>query len=176
MVFLFPLPEARAAMPSFDTVSEIDEHELTNAVDQANREVSQRFDFKDSGAEFTREDKEPFVINLKAKVEYQLKQMLDILQLRLSKRGIDVSCLEAKDVETNLNEARQKVILKQGIDADSARKIVKLLKESGLKVQAQIQGEKVRVNGKKRDDLQEAIAHLRRAEVGVPLQFENFRD
>ena len=163
-------------MPSFDTVSEIDEHELTNAVDQANREVSQRFDFKDTGAEFTHEEKEPFVINMKAKAEFQLKQMLDILQLRLSKRGIDVSCLEAKDIETNLNEARQKVILKQGIDADSARKIVKLLKESGLKVQAQIQGEKVRVNGKKRDDLQEAIAHLRRAEVGVPLQFENFRD
>ena len=163
-------------MPSFDTVSEIDEHELTNAVDQANREVSQRFDFKDTGAEFTREEKEPFVINMKAKAEFQLKQMLDSLQRRLSKRGIDVSCLEAKDIETNLNEARQKVILKQGIDADSARKIVKLLKESGLKVQAQIQGEKVRVNGKKRDDLQEAIAHLRRAEVGVPLQFENFRD
>jgi cyclic-di-GMP-binding protein len=163
-------------MPSFDTVSEIDQHELTNAVDQANREVSQRFDFKDTGAEFTREDKEPFVINMKAKAEFQLRQMLDILQLRLSKRGIDVSCLEVKDPETNLNEARQKVILKQGIDADTARKIVKLLKESGLKVQAQTQGEKVRVTGKKRDDLQMAIAHLRKAEVGVPLQFENFRD
>ena len=165
-----------AADASFDVVSKVDHQEVDNALNQAAKEVSQRFDFKDTGAEFTREEKEPFVINMKAKAEFQLKQMLDILQLRLSKRGIDVSCLEAKDIETNLNEARQKVILKQGIDADSARKIVKLLKESGLKVQAQIQGEKVRVNGKKRDDLQEAIAHLRRAEVGVPLQFENFRD
>jgi hypothetical protein len=163
-------------MPSFDTVSELDAHELTNAIDQANREVSQRFDFKDSGSEFTREAKEPFVVNLKAKSEFQLKQMLDILQLRLSKRGIDVSCLDIKDPETNLAEARQKVILKQGIDADTARKLVKLLKESGLKVQAQIQGEKVRITGKKRDDLQAAIAHLRGAELGVPLQFENFRD
>lgn len=163
-------------MPSFDTVSELDNHELTNAIDQANRELSGRFDFKDSGAEFTREAKEPYVVNLKAKAEFQLKQMLDILQLRLSKRGIDVSCLEIKDPEVNLAESRQKVILKQGIDADAARKIVKTLKESGLKVQAQIQGEKVRVTGKKRDDLQLAIAHLRKAEVGVPLQFENFRD
>ncbi len=163
-------------MPSFDTVSELDGHEVTNAIDQASREISQRFDFKDSGAEFTREAKEPYVVNMKAKAEFQLRQMLDILQLRLSKRGIDVSCLDIKDPETNLAEARQKVILKQGIDADTARKVVKLLKESGLKVQAQIQGEKVRVIGKKRDDLQEAMAHLRRSEVGVPLQFNNFRD
>src|SRR5512139_2402399 len=154
-------------MPSFDAVSELDGHEVTNAVDQANRELSQRFDFKDSGAQFTREAKEPFVVIMKAKADFQL---------RLSKRGIDVSCLDIKDPETNLAEARQKVILKQGIDADTARKIVKQLKDSGLKVQAQIQGEKVRVTGKKRDDLQLAIAHLRKAEVGVPLQFENFRD
>jgi cyclic-di-GMP-binding protein len=163
-------------MPSFDAVSELDAHELTNAIDQANREVSQRFDFKNTGAEFTREMKEPYVVLMKAKSEFQLEQMLDILQLRLSKRGIDVSCLDIKDPEENLTEARQKVILKQGIDADTARKLVKLLKESGLKVQAQIQGEKVRVIGKKRDDLQAAIAHLRKSEVGVPLQFENFRD
>jgi len=163
-------------MPSFDTVSELDGHEVTNAIDQANRELTQRFDFKDSGAEFTRDQKEPFVVNMKAKAEFQLRQMLDILQLRLSKRGIDVSCLDIKDPESNLAEARQKVILKQGIDQDTARKIVKLLKESGLKVQAQIQGEKVRVTGKKRDDLQLAIAHLRKAQVGVPLQFDNFRD
>jgi cyclic-di-GMP-binding protein len=163
-------------MPSFDAVSELDAHEVTNAVDQANREVSQRFDFKNTGAEFSREPKEPLVVLMKAKAEFQLRQMLDILQLRLAKRGIDVSCLDIKDPEENLAEARQKVILKQGIDQDTARKIVKLLKESGLKVQAQIQGEKIRVIGKKRDDLQEAIAHLRKAEVGVPLQFENFRD
>ena len=163
-------------MPSFDTVSEIDTHELTNAVDQANRELAQRFDFKGSGAEFARDMKEPFTILLKAKSEVQLEQMLAILSLRISKRGIDPACIEVKDAETNLNEARQKVTLKHGIDQDSARKIVKQLKDSGLKVQAQIQGEKVRVTGKKRDDLQEAIAHLRKAEIGVPLQFENFRD
>jgi cyclic-di-GMP-binding protein len=163
-------------MPSFDTVSEIDTHELTNAVDQANRELAQRFDFKNSGAEFTRDMKEPFTILMKAKSEVQLEQMLDILKLRISKRGIDPSCVDEKDPETNLAEARQKVVLKHGIDQDSARKLVKSLKESGLKVQAQIQGDKVRVTGKKRDDLQEAIAHLRKADLGVPLQFENFRD
>ena len=163
-------------MPSFDTVSEIDGHEVTNAVDQATRELTQRFDFKGTIAEFTRDMKEPFVVIMKAESEFQLKQMLDILKLRVAKRGIDVSCIEVKDPETNLAEARQKVILKHGIDQESAKKIVKSLKESGLKVQAQIQGDKVRVTGKKRDDLQEAIAHLRKADLGVPLQFENFRD
>ena len=163
-------------MPSFDTVSELDAHELTNAVDQASREVSQRFDFKDSGAQYTRDPKEPFVVRMKAGSEFQLKQMLDILRLRLARRGIDTSCLEEKDVETNLAEARQDILLHHGIDQDTARKITKLVKESGLKVQAQIQGDKVRITGKKRDDLQAAIAHLRNAEVGVPLQFNNFRD
>lgn len=163
-------------MPSFDTVSEIDGHEVTNAIDQASREVSQRFDFKGSGAEYTRDQKEPFVVKMKAKAEFQLKQMLDILRMRLAKRGIDASCLEEKDVETNLAEARQNVVLKHGIDQDTAKKIVRILKESGLKVQAQIQGDKVRVTGKQRDDLQSAIAFLRKAEVGVPLQFNNFRD
>ena len=163
-------------MPSFDTVSELDGHEVTNALDQANRELSQRFDFRDSGAEFTRDAKEPFVINLKAKAEFQLRQMLDILQLRLSKRGIDVSCLDIKDPEVNLGDSRQKVILKQGIDADTARKMVKLLKESGLKVQAQVQGEKLRVTGKKRDDLQEVIQALRAEKWDMPLQYNNFRD
>lgn len=163
-------------MPSFDTVSELDAHELTNAVDQASREVSQRFDFKDSGAQYTRDPKEPFVVRMKAGSEFQLKQMLDILRLRLARRGIDTSCLEEKDVETNLAEARQDILLRHGIDQDTARKITKLVKESGLKVQAQIQDDKVRITGKKRDDLQAAIAHLRNAEVGVPLQFNNFRD
>jgi hypothetical protein len=163
-------------MPSFDTVSELDGHEVTNGIDQANRELSQRFDFKGTGAEFTRDAKEPFVVVMKAPVEFQLKQMLDILKMRLAKRGIDTGCLDVKDPETNLAEARQKVVLKHGIDQETAKKITRLLKESGLKVQAQIQGEKVRVTGKQRDDLQAAIAHLRKAEVGVPLQFENFRD
>jgi cyclic-di-GMP-binding protein len=163
-------------MPSFDTVSELDSHELTNAVDQANRELAQRFDFKGTGAEFARDAKEPFVVTLKAQADFQLKQMLEILKLRLAKRGIDVGCLEIKDPLVNLAEARQQVILKHGIDQETAKKIVKLLKEAALKVQAQIQGDKVRVTGKQRDDLQTAIAHLRKANVGVPLQFENFRD
>lgn len=163
-------------MPSFDAVSEIDGHEVTNGVDQANRELSQRFDFKGTGAEYTRDMKEPFVVIMKAEAEFQLKQMLEILKLRLAKRGVDVGCIEVKDAEVNLAEARQKVVLKHGIDQDTAKKIVRQLKESGLKVQAQIQGDKVRVTGKQRDDLQSAIALLRKASVGVPLQFENFRD
>ena len=163
-------------MPSFDVVSELDGHEVTNGVDQANRELTQRFDFKGTGAEFARDAKDEFVVVMKAEVEFQLKQMLDILKLRLAKRGIDVQCLEVKDPETNLAEARQKVILKHGIDADTGRKVVKILKESGLKVQVAIQGDKVRVTGKKRDDLQDAMALLRKAEIGVPLQFDNFRD
>jgi uncharacterized protein YajQ (UPF0234 family) len=163
-------------MPSFDTVSEIDGHEVTNAVDQANRELAQRFDFKGTGAEYSRDAKEPFVVIQKAPADFQLKQMLDILKLRLAKRGIDVACLEVKDPEVNLAEARQQVVLKHGIDQETGKKLVKLLKESGLKVQAQIQGDKLRVTGKQRDDLQAAIAHLRKAAVGVPLQFENFRD
>jgi hypothetical protein len=145
-------------------------------VDQANRELAQRFDFKGTGADFSRDAKEPFVVVMKAQADFQLKQMLDILKLRLAKRGIDVGCLEVKDPEVNLAEAKQKVILKHGVDQETGRKIVKQLKESGLKVQAQIQGDKVRVTGKQRDDLQAAIAHLRKADVGVPLQFENFRD
>jgi len=163
-------------MPSFDTVSELDGHEVTNAVDQANRELEQRFDFRGTGAAFEREAKEPFVITMKAQSEFQLKQMLDILRLRLSKRGIDVNCMEVKDVDTNLGGARQGVTLKHGIDKDNGREIVKRLKESGLKVQAQMQGDKVRVTGKKKDDLQAAMALLRRAELGVPLQYQNFRD
>lgn len=163
-------------MPSFDTVSEIDSHELTNAIDQASREVSQRFDFKDSGASYTRDPKQPYMVKMKARSEFQLQQMLDILRLRLGKRGIDTSCLEEKDVETNLAEARQDIVLRHGIDQEVARRIVRLLKDSGLKVQAQVQGDKVRVTGKKRDDLQAAIAHLRASEPGVPLQFNNFRD
>jgi len=163
-------------MPSFDAVSEINGHEVTNAVDQANRELEQRFDFRGIGATYEREEKEPFVITMKAQAEYQLKQMLDILRLRLAKRGIDVNCLEVKDIDKNLGGARQNAVLKHGIDHEIGKKIVKQLKDSGLKVQAQIQGDKVRITGKKKDDLQDAIALLRQAELGVPLQFDNFRD
>ncbi len=160
-------------MPSFDVVSELNSHEVTNAVDQASRELQQRFDFKDSNAAF---ELEGLVVTLRAPVEFQLKQMLDILKTRLSKRGIDVTCIEVKDPLTNLAEARQQVILRHGIDADAGRKITRMVKDSRLKVQAAIQGDKVRITGKKRDDLQEAIALLRQADVELPLQFENFRD
>ena len=163
-------------MPSFDVVSELDGHEITNGIDQANRELAQRFDFKGTICEFTRDAKDEFTVLMRAEGEFQLKQMLDMLRLRLSKRGIDPACLDPKDVEKNLAEARQKVVLKHGIDQETAKKLTKAVKESGLKVQAQIQGEKVRVTGKKRDDLQDAIALFRKTDVGVPLQFENFRD
>jgi uncharacterized protein YajQ (UPF0234 family) len=161
------------AMPSFDVVSEVDAHEVANAVDQANRELTQRFDFKDSGARF---ELEALVVTLQAQVEFQLKQMLEILKLRLAKRGVDLACLEAKDPVTTLSSARQEVQLKQGIDAETGKQVMRLLKDSKLKVQGSLQGEKVRVTGKQRDDLQAAIALLRGAKVPVPLQFNNFRD
>jgi uncharacterized protein YajQ (UPF0234 family) len=162
-------------MPSFDAVSELDSHELTNAVDQANRELSQRFDFKDTGATFTLKEKE-LTVELKAPSEFQLKQMLDILTQRLVKRGIDSRCMEKKDPVSNLAEARQDVVLRHGIDAETGKKLQKLIKESKLKVQAQIQGEQLRITGKQRDDLQAAMALMRKAELDRPLQFKNFRD
>ncbi|NGX17382.1 YajQ family cyclic di-GMP-binding protein [Wenzhouxiangella sp. XN24] len=160
-------------MPSFDVVSELDGHEVANAVDQANREVDTRFDFKGTGAKFEVAD---FVVSLEAEADFQLKQMVDILTQKLSKRGIDVACMKIEEPEIALNKARQKVILRHGIDSDSARKLVKRIKDAKLKVQAQIQGDQVRVTGKKRDDLQEVIALLKGAELELPLQFTNFRD
>ncbi|GAA4858833.1 YajQ family cyclic di-GMP-binding protein [Luteimonas vadosa] len=160
-------------MPSFDIVSEVDTHELTNAVDQANRELSTRFDFKGVEAAFEREDG---VITQSAPSEFQLQQMTDILRARLAARKIDTRCLEFGDVETNLAGARQKVTVKQGIEREQAKKITTALKEAKLKVDAQINGDKLRVNGKKRDDLQAAMALLRGKEFGIPLQFDNFRD
>jgi uncharacterized protein YajQ (UPF0234 family) len=160
-------------MPSFDVVSELDPHEVTNAVDQANREIGQRFDFKGTDARFELED---FKVTLHAQVDFQLKQMLEILKLRLSKRGIDVACLQVGEPQVALNAARQEVTLRHGIDVESARQLVKVVKESKLKVQAAIQGDKVRVTGKQRDDLQSAMALLRKASIGLPLQFVNLRD
>lgn len=160
-------------MPSFDVVSELDAHEITNAVDQANRELAQRFDFKDTGARFELED---FVVTLHAQVEFQLRQMLEILKMRLSKRGVDVACMEVKEPQTSLSAARQQVVLRHGIDAETGRRITRIIKDSKLKIQASIQGDKVRVTGKQRDDLQAAIQFLRRSDLGVPLQFKNFRD
>jgi cyclic-di-GMP-binding protein len=160
-------------MPSFDAVSELNAHEVANAIDQANRELAQRFDFKDTGARF---DLKELTVTLHAQVDFQLKQMLEILKLRLSKRGVDLACLEAKDPQINLSAAQQEIVLKHGIDQDSGKKILRLVKDSKLKVQASIQGDKVRIVGKQRDDLQSAIALLRGAKLGVPLQFNNFRD
>ncbi len=160
-------------MPSFDVVSEVNSHEVANAIDQANRELAQRFDFKDTGARFELEE---LTVTLHAEVDFQLKQMLEILKSRFGKRGIDLACLDIQEPQTNLAAARQQILLKQGVDADTARKISRLVKDSKLKVQASIQGEKVRVTGKQRDDLQDAIKLLRGAKLDLPLQFNNFRD
>jgi cyclic-di-GMP-binding protein len=160
-------------MPSFDVVSQLDVHEITNAVDQANRELAQRFDFKDTGARFELKD---FVVTLKAQVDFQLKQMLEIVKLRLAKRGVDTACIDAHEPQIALSAATQEVVLRHGIDAEAGRKISRLVKDSKLKVQASIQGEKVRITGKQRDDLQAAMQLLRKAGLELPLQFENFRD
>jgi hypothetical protein len=160
-------------MPSFDVVSEVDLQEVRNATDQANREVGTRFDFKGSEARFSLDDG---VVNLQAESEFQLDQMMDILQKKLVKRSVDISCMDIAQPETANNRARQAVTMRQGIDTDTARKIVKEIKAAKIKVQAQIQGEQVRVSGKKRDDLQDTIALLKKADFGLPLQYINFRD
>lgn len=160
-------------MPSFDIVSEVDQHELTNAVDQANRELGTRFDFKGVDAKFSLDDQ---VISQSAPSDFQLKQMTDILRARLIARGIDARCLEFGDIETNLAGARQKITVKQGIERELAKKLQAAMKDAKLKVDSQINGDKLRVNGKKRDDLQAAIALLKATEYERPLQFDNFRD
>ncbi len=160
-------------MPSFDIVSEVDMHEVSNALDQSNREVGTRFDFKGSGAEFKLDESK---IMLEAGSDFQLEQMMDILRAKLTKRGIDITCMDEGKAETVGRTARQTVTLQQGIDQPLAKEIIKCIKEAKLKAQASIQGDKVRVTGKKRDDLQEVIALLRAAELDMPLQFNNFRD
>lgn len=160
-------------MPSFDIVSEFDQHEANNAVDQANKEVTTRFDFKGVAASFELKEED---ITLKAEVEFQLQQMSDILQSKLVKRGIDLLCLEVADPKIAGKTATQVATLKQGLEGLLARKIVKLIKDKKLKVQAAIQGGKVRVTGKKRDDLQQVIAMLKAEKFDMPLQFNNFRD
>jgi cyclic-di-GMP-binding protein len=160
-------------MPSFDVVSELNAHEVANAVDQANRELGQRFDFKDTGARFELKE---LLVTMHAQVDFQLKQMLEILKLRLSKRGVDLACLDVKDATSTLSSATQEVVLRHGIDQEAGKKIQRLVKDSKLKVQASLQGDKVRVTGKQRDDLQAAMALLRKSSLEVPLQFNNFRD
>jgi uncharacterized protein YajQ (UPF0234 family) len=160
-------------MPSFDVVSEVDHHELANAVDQANREVGTRFDFKGSGSHF---DLAGTSITLHTQSEFQLQQMYDVLCNKLVRRGVDIACLEKSDPVIQAKTATQVITVREGIDAAEAKKMVKLLKDRKLKVQAAIQGDQLRVTGKKRDDLQAAIALLREGGFAMPLQFRNFRD
>ncbi|MDH3789591.1 MAG: YajQ family cyclic di-GMP-binding protein [Xanthomonadales bacterium] len=160
-------------MPSFDVVSEVNHHELTNAVDQANREVSTRFDFKGTGSNFELNES---LITMNTESEFQLQQMYDMLCSKLVKRGIDISCLELSDPVVQLKTATQVVTVREGIDTPEAKKMVKLIKEKKMKVQAAIQGDQLRVTGKKRDDLQAVMALLKEGGFAVPLQFKNFRD
>lgn len=160
-------------MPSFDIVSELDLHEVANAVDQANREVGTRFDFKGTQSKYELAEA---VITLSAQVDFQLQQMMDILRLRLAKRGVDVVCMKVDEPVVTGATAKQVVTLRQGIDAELGKKIQRLIKDSKLKVQAAIQDKQVRVSGKSRDDLQAIMALMRGAKLDMPLQFTNFRD
>jgi uncharacterized protein YajQ (UPF0234 family) len=160
-------------MPSFDIVSELDPHEVANAVDQANREVGTRFDFKGTNAKFELAE---LVITLSAPADFQLKQMMDILKLKLTKRGIDIVCMKVDEPVVSGQTAKQVATLRQGIETELGKKIQRLIKDSKLKVQAAIQDKQVRVTGKSRDDLQSVIALVRGSKLELPLQFTNFRD
>ena len=160
-------------MPSFDIVSELEQHELANAVDQANREVANRFDFKGSDAKYVLAEA---LITMTSPSDFQLKQMADILQNKMAKRELDLRALEFEEPAVSLHEAKQEVKVKQGIDKETAKKITKMIKEQKLKVQVSIQGDQVRVTGKKRDDLQSVITFLKGTDLNLPLQYENFRD
>lgn len=160
-------------MPSFDVVSKIDAHELTNALDQVNREVAKRYDFRgsDTGAE-----QSEFDLLLHAPNEFQLGQLLDIVKTKFAGRQIDLRSLEYGPVETNVAQARQKITVRQGVSKELGKKVIKAVKDSRLKVQAAIQGDEVRITGKKRDDLQAVIAVLKAEEFDMPLQYVNMRD
>ena len=160
-------------MASFDIKSELDHHEVTNAVDQANRVLQNRFDFKGTGAEFTMSDKE---INLSAKEEFQIHQMAPDLNESLAKRGIDLKSLKPGDVEVSGSSSQQVITLQEGIDKELAKKITTMIKQSKSKVQASIQGDSVRITGKKRDELQDIIQVIKDQNYDIPLQFVNFRD
>ena len=160
-------------MPSFDVVSQVNHHELTNAVDQANREVSTRFDFKGTGSNFVLSDQ---LITMNTESEFQLQQMFDMLCNKLIKRGVDIACLDQGDPVIQAKTATQAITVREGIEAADARKMVKLIKHSKMKVQAAFQGDQLRVTGKKRDDLQAVIALLKEEKFKLPLQFKNFRD
>jgi uncharacterized protein YajQ (UPF0234 family) len=160
-------------MPSFDIISEIDAHEVKNAIDQAIKEVTTRFDFKGSDSSFELTDDKLIMIS---ESTFQLQQMFSIVCSKLSRRGVDIACLDVGDAKGSGKMMRQEITLKQGLDSLLAKKIVKLIKDKKLKVQAAIQGDKVRVTGKKRDDLQEVIQMLKEEKLEQPLQYDNFRD
>lgn len=160
-------------MPSFDVVSEVEHHELTNAVDQMNREISNRYDFKGSDARVELKEQ---MLNIEATSEFQIKQMHDIIYKKLAARSIDTACLDQGKIEERGMRAYQIITVREGVDKELARKIVKTIKEAKMKVQAAIQGEQVRVTGKKRDDLQSVIEMLKGTDIDLPLQFTNFRD
>lgn len=160
-------------MSSFDIVSKVDLHEVTNAIDQANREVTTRFDFKGTNAKFEFAAEK---ITLTAPAKFQLQQMLTILENKFAKRGLDLTCLKREEAVESLHEARQILTIQQGIQHELAKKIVKFIKDENLKVQTAIQGEQLRITGKKKDDLQQVIAKVRAQKWDVPLQYENFRD
>ena len=161
-------------MPSFDVVSEVNQVEVRNAIDQANKELSTRFDFKGSDARVEQKEK---TLTLFADDDFKLSQVTDIVTGKLAKRGVDVRALKPGDVEkVSGNKVKQVVTVREGIEQELAKKVVKLLKDSKLKVQASIQGEAVRVSGAKRDDLQSAIALVRKNVTDYPVQFNNFRD
>jgi cyclic-di-GMP-binding protein len=160
-------------MPSFDIVSELNAHEVANALDQANREVSTRFDFKGTDAKFELKE---LVVTLSAPSDFQLKQMMEILKLKLAKRGIDIVCMKVDEPVITGTTAKQVVTLRQGIDTELGKKLQRLIKDSKLKVQASIQDKQVRIAGKSRDELQEAMALVRTSKLELPLQFTNFRD
>ncbi len=160
-------------MPSFDVVSNFDAHEVSNAVNQANHEVNTRFDFKGTGSKFELEGQ---LVTLTTQSDFQLKQMLDMLRQKLAKRGIDIGCMKEEKPEVTSSQAQQKVILRKGIDMPLAKDLVKTIKGSKLKVQVAIQGDKLRVNSKKRDNLQSIIGLLKNMDIDLPLQYENFRN
>lgn len=160
-------------MPSFDVVSEVDQHELRNAIDQVVREIGTRYDFKGAGAEVTLAEG---AISLAAASEFHIRQIHPMLFQRLAKRGIDVGCLEEGDIEESGQRTRQSIAVREGIDKELARKLTRCIKDSKLKVQASVQGQQLRVSGKKRDDLQQVIALLKAGDWGLPLQYQNFRD
>jgi len=160
-------------MPSFDIVSEVDKHTLTNAVDQANRTVGNRFDFKGVDARFERAD---YLVTLWGEGDFQLQQMLDILRSTLHKNGINIACLDVAGSQTSGKQVKQEVTVRTGLESDVCKKIVKMIKDKKLKVQAQIQADQVRVTSKKRDELQQVMAMLKASDIDMPLQFTNLRD